>query len=180
MSGMSRGQQAVAAAGMDSRVKQHWHCCRRASQAPPAHSRQQAAGGRPSACQASTRAPQMLVSAVRQQEHTCTSTCAVVAHGAAACHSVHPRGQPSIPRPRGTSDANAHQPVGLLLPNLQLRTRQVKASQRRAVSTTIAAVPSRKLVPHLPHDFTNPTPYDRGSVRDLHDRTKDRTTYAKT
>ena len=64
MSGMSRGQQAVAAAGMDSRVKQHCHCCRRASQAPPAHCMQQAAGGRPSACQASTRAPQMLVSAL--------------------------------------------------------------------------------------------------------------------
>ena len=150
MSGMSRGQQAVAAASMNSRVKQHWHCCRRASQTPPAHSRQQAAGGRPSACQASTRAPQMLVSAVRQQEHTCTSTCAVVAHGAAACHSVHPRGQPSIPRPRGTSDATAHQPVGLLLPNLQLRTRQVKASQRRAVSNTIAAMPSRKVFPRYP------------------------------
>ena len=64
--------------------------------------------------------------------------------------AVHPRGQPSIPRPRGTSDATAHQPVGLLLPNLQLRTRQVKASQRRAVSKTIAAMPSRKLLPRYP------------------------------
>ena len=64
--------------------------------------------------------------------------------------AVHPRGQLSIPRPRGTSDATAHQPVGLLLPNLQLRTRQVKASQRRAVSTTISGMPSRKLVLSYP------------------------------
>ena len=64
--------------------------------------------------------------------------------------AVHPRGQPSIPRPRGTSDAIAQQRVGLLLPNLQLRTRQVKASQRRAVSTTIAAMPSREVFPRYP------------------------------
>ena len=140
MSGMSRGQQTVAAAGMDSRVKQHCHCCRRASQAPPAHCMQQAAGGRPSACQASTRAPQMLVSAVRQQEHTCTSTCAVVAHGAAACHSVHPRGQLSIPRPRGTSDATAHQPVGLLLPDNLSSTTRHQGSTASAVSTTSVAM----------------------------------------
>ena len=31
--------------------------------------------------------------------------------------AVHPRGQLSIPRPRGTSDASAQQRVGLLLPD---------------------------------------------------------------
>ena len=71
------------------------------------------------------------------------STCAVVAHGATASH---PRGQLSIPAPRGTSDATAHQPVGLLLPDFLQCRLQVKASQRRAVSKTIAAMPSRKLV----------------------------------
>ena len=58
-------QQTVAAASIHSHVQQHWHCCRKALQAPLAHSVQQAAGGRPSACQASTRATQILVSAVR-------------------------------------------------------------------------------------------------------------------
>ena len=140
MSGMSRGQQTVAAAGMDSRVKQHCHCCRRASQAPPAHCMQQAAGGRPSACQASTRAPQMLVSAVRQQEHTCISTCVVVAHGAAACHSVHPRGLLSIPRPRGTSDATAHQRVRLLLPDKDSSITRGQGSNASAVSVSVAAI----------------------------------------
>ena len=56
----------------------------------------------------------MLVSAVGQQQHACISTAGVVAHGAAAPHSVHPRGQLSIPHPRGTSEASAQQGVGRL------------------------------------------------------------------
>ena len=77
------------------RQAEQCHCCRQASQAPPAHNMQQVAWSCPSACQASTHAPQMLASAVRQQQHACTGTAAVVAHGAAACNSVHPPGQAS-------------------------------------------------------------------------------------
>ena len=137
---MGRGQQAVAAAGIDSCTKQQWHCCRAASQAPPAHSVQQAAWSRPSACQASTHAPQILASAVRQQQHACTSTAAVVAHGASCARAVHPRGQPSIPRPRGTSGAIAQQPVGLLLPDKDSSMTHHQGSNASAVSVSVATI----------------------------------------
>ena len=48
--------------------------------------------------------------------------------------AVHPRGQLSIPRPRGTSDATAHQCVGLLPPDFLQCRLQVQGSHRRAVS----------------------------------------------
>ena len=81
----------------------------------------------------------MLVSAVGQQQHACISTAGVVAHGAAAPHSVHPRGQLSIPHPRGTSEASAQQPVGLLLPDKVHNTLQGQGSNASAVSVTSAA-----------------------------------------
>ena len=123
-----RASSSTGTAGAQPR-KRHQAC-----------SRQQAAGGRPSACQASTRAPQMLVSAVRQQEHTCISTCVVVAHGAAACHSVHPRGLLSIPRPRGTSDATAHQRVRLLLPDKDSSITRGQGSNASAVSVSVSTI----------------------------------------
>ena len=156
MGGMGCGQQTVAAASIHSRVKQHWHCWRTASQAPLAHIRQQVAGGRPSACQASTRAPRMVVSAVSQQEHACTSTVVVVAHGASACHSVHPRGQPSIPAPRGTSDASARQRVGVSRPDKLSNTTRHQGSTASAVSTTSVAMQKSDAFLHLPPDLTNP------------------------
>ena len=50
--------------------------------------------------------------------------------------AVHPRGQLSIPRPRGTSDATAHQPVGLLLPDKDSSTTRDQGSNASAVSVT--------------------------------------------
>ena len=138
--GMDRGQQAVAAASIDSRVQYHLHCCRIASQAPPAHNMQQAARSRPSACQASAHAAQMLVSGVRQQQHACTSTAAVVAHGASCARAVHPRGQPSIPRPRGTSDASAQQRVGLLLPDKDSSMTRDQGSNASVVSVSVSTI----------------------------------------
>ena len=105
--------------------------------APPAHSMNQVAWSARSACQARTHAAQMQVTAVRQLQYACTSRAVVVAHGAAACHSVHPRGQPSIPRPRGTSDATAQQRVGRLPPNFQ-KTQ----SRSRALAAVRSARPS--------------------------------------
>ena len=139
MGGMVSSQQAMAAASIGSRIQQQWYCCRTASLAPPADSMQQAAASRPSACQASAHAPQMLVSGVRQQQHACTSTVAVVAHGASCVPAVHPWGQPSIPRPRGTSGAIAQQPVGLLLPDKVHNTLQDQGSNASAVSVTSVA-----------------------------------------
>ena len=140
MGGMVSSQQAMAAASIGSRIQQQWYCCRTASLAPPADSMQQAAASRPSACQASAHAPQMLVSGVRQQQHACTSTVAVVAHGASCVPAVHPRGQPSIPRPRGTSGAIAQQPVGLLLPDKDSTTPRDQGWNASAVSTTSVAM----------------------------------------
>ena len=68
------------------------------------------------------------------------STCAVVAHGAAACTCVHPRGQPSIPAPRGTSDASAHQRVGLLLPDKDSTTPRDQGSNASAVSVSVSTI----------------------------------------
>ena len=53
--------------------------------------------------------------------------------------AVHPRGQLSIPRPRGTSDASAQQRVGLLLPDKVHNTLQGQGSNASAVSVTSAA-----------------------------------------
>ena len=140
MGGMVSSQQAMAAASIGSRIQQQWYCCRTASLAPPADSMQQAAASRPSACQASAHAPQMLVSGVRQQQHACTSTAAVVAHGATCVPAVHPQGQPSIQRPRGTSGAIAQQRVGLLLPDKDSSTPRDQGSNTSAVSVIIATI----------------------------------------
>ena len=53
--------------------------------------------------------------------------------------AVHPRGQLSIPRPRGTSGAIAQQPVGLLLPDKVHNTLQDQGSNASAVSVTSVA-----------------------------------------
>ena len=112
------------------------------------------------ACQARTHAAQMHVSAVGQQQHACTSTAGVVAHGAAACHSVHPRGQLSIPRPRSTSDASAHRRVGLLLPDKDSSTTHDQGSNASAVSVSVAAIAIYSYPrPHLPPDFRGPPLY---------------------
>ena len=54
--------------------------------------------------------------------------------------AVHPRGQPSIPRPRGTSDASAQQRVGLLLPDKDSSTTRDQGSNASAVSVSVAAI----------------------------------------
>ena len=88
----------------------------------------------------------MLVSAVGKQQHACMSTQLQWLHmgGAAAAQlhptAVHPRGQPSIPRPRGTSDAIAHQPVGLLLPDKDSSTLRDQGSETSAVITRLACI----------------------------------------
>ena len=90
--------------------------------------------------QARTHAAQMQVTAVRQLQYACTSRAVVVAHGAAACHSVHPRGQLSIPAPRGTSDASARQRVGVSRPDKLSNTTRHQGSTASAVSTTSVAM----------------------------------------
>ena len=114
---------------------------------PPAHIMNQVVRSGQSACQASAHASQMLVSAVGKQQHACMSTAAVVAHGAAACRSVHPRGQLSIPRPRSTSDAIAQQRVGLLLPDKDSSTTRDQVSNASAVSVIIATIATKRIDP---------------------------------
>ena len=164
MGGMVSSQQAMAAASIGSRIQQQWYCCRTASLAPPADSMQQAAASRPSACQASAHAPQMLVSGVRQQQHACTSTAAVVAHGASCVPAVHPRGQPSIPRPRGTSGAIAQQRVGLLLPDKDSNTLRDEGSMASAISASDASMRGSDARLRFLPEVTNPTPYGCGGL----------------
>ena len=159
MGGMVSSQQAMAAASIGSRIQQQWYCCRTASLAPPADSMQQAAASRPSACQASAHAPQMLVSGVRQQQHACTSTAAVVAHGATCVPAVHPQGQPSIQRPRGTSGAIAQQRVGLLLPDKDSNTLRDEGSMASAISASDASMRGSDARLRFLPEGTNPTPY---------------------
>ena len=54
--------------------------------------------------------------------------------------AVHPRGQLSIPRPRGTCDASAHQPVGLLLPDQDSSTTRDQGSNASVVSVSVASI----------------------------------------
>ena len=161
MGGMVSSQQAMAAASIGSRIQQQWYCCRTASLAPPADSMQQAAASRPSACQASAHAPQMLVSGVRQQQHACTSTAAVVAHGATCVPAVHPQGQPSIQRPRGTSGAIAQQRVGLLLPDKDSNTLRDEGSMASAISASDASMRGSDARLRFLPEVTNPTLYAR-------------------
>ena len=49
-------------------------------------------------------------------------------------------GQPSIPRPRGTSGAIAQQPVGLLLPDKDSSTTRDQGSNASVVSVSIASI----------------------------------------
>ena len=135
------------------------HCCRIASRAPAAHNTQQAAASRPSACQASAHAAQMLVSGVRQQQHACTSTAAVVAHGATCVPAVHPQEQPSIQRPRGTSGAIAQQRVGLLLPDKDSSTPHDQGSMASAISASDASMRGSDARLRFLPEVTNPTPY---------------------
>ena len=165
MGGMVSSQQAMAAASIGSRIQQQWYCCRTASLAPPADSMQQAAASRPSACQASAHAPQMLVSGVRQQQHACTSTAAVVAHGATCVPAVHPQGQPSIQRPRGTSGAIAQQRVGLLLPDKDSNTLRDEGSMASAISASDASMRGSDARLRFLPEVTNPTPYGLAVLR---------------
>ena len=76
---------------------------------PMAHCTHQAGCSRPSACQASRRVARMQVSAVRQQQHACTSTAGVVAHCAAVPHRCPSAGDgvhPALPEHVG-SDCSA-------------------------------------------------------------------------
>ena len=54
--------------------------------------------------------------------------------------AVHPRGQPSIPRPRGTSGASACQRVRLLLPDKDSTITRDQGSNASAVSVSGAAI----------------------------------------
>ena len=68
--------------------------------------------------------------------------------------AVHPRGQLSIPRPRGTSDAIAQQRVGLLLPDKDSTTPRDQGSKASAVSVTIATIESKRIdAPLSPRTF---------------------------
>ena len=54
--------------------------------------------------------------------------------------AVHPRGQLSIPAPRGTSDATAQQRVGLLLPDKDSSTTRDQGSIASVVSVSVSTI----------------------------------------
>ena len=85
---------------------------------PMAHSTQQACCSRASACRAYRRVARMQASAVRQQQHACTSTAGVVAHCAAVPHRCPSAGngvRPALPEHIGSdcSAARGHFSTGV-------------------------------------------------------------------
>ena len=73
--------------------------------------------------------------------------------------AVHPRGQLSIPAPRGTSGAIAQQRVGLLLPDKDSTTPHDQGSNASAVSTTSVAMQKSDGFLHYPPASGRPPLY---------------------
>ena len=153
MSELRSREQATVAAVARSTDPRHQQCCRRALLTSVATSMHQVVCSRPSTWQAHEHASRMQTSAVGQQQHACTSTAAVVAHGASCVPAVHPWGQPSIPRPRGTSGAIAQQRVGLLLPDKDSNTLRDEGSMASAISASDASMRGSDASLRLPHAY---------------------------
>ena len=132
----SREQAIVAEVARSTDTPQQ-QSCRCASLTPLATSMQQPVCSRPSAFRASRHAGQMQVSAVRQRQHACMSTTAMLALGASSQPAVHPPGHPSIPPSRRTSAARSQQREGVFRPDKVSRTLRAKDSKASTVSASV-------------------------------------------
>ena len=91
--------------------------------------------------------------------HACTSTAAVVAHGASyPSRCPFPRSRPSLGR-TATSKATTRQPGGVLPPEFQLAMRTAKKLVATGRENDGSDMPRRAAFPHLLPGFRSPTPY---------------------
>ena len=154
--------RATAVASTVSTMQRHWHCCRTSSSCAAS------AQHGPSGSECAERLPSTHARGSDASE--CRGSTARMPAQAqlpwllmAQLHptAVHPRGQPSIPRPRGTSDATAQQRVELFRPEKKSNITRHQGSNASAVSTTSVAMQKCDGFPHYPPDFSRAPPYTR-------------------
>ena len=125
-----------------------------------AHSTQQACCSRASACRAYRRVAQMQASAVRQQQHACTSTAGVVAHCAAVPHRCPSAGngvRPALPEHIGSDCSATRGPFSTGVETQHARKRGLdgqRGQRERREHARRASVPSFYKLYVLPQPCT--------------------------